>query len=401
MNYRIIFPTLPGLFVVIAAVSLLAYAPDAAVLVDAAHGFPYVALAAALALAWRLHSTRAFAAALLLFVVYAALQPAVLGDDALARALTTIFTPIGIGWLALGNDRGFTFTRLRNHVAIAFGPLILGAFACAGRTQSAVDALTSNVIDPIYSEWTGLSQAAALAVALALCVTAARYVMAQRAIDAGLMWFALTGACALAAPAAANARGVWVIAAASVLIIAIVETAHSMAFIDDLTGLPARRALAQALHSVRAPYAVAVVDIDHFKSFNDEHGHDVGDQVLRMVASHLRNVGGGGVAYRSGGEEFTLVFAGLKKREALDHVEALREDVANARFALRNLPRPRGKNAEKRRGRGADTGAYLQVTMSVGVAAALDDAADVQALLRDADHAMYRAKSAGRNRVMA
>ena len=67
-----------------------------------------------------------------------------------------------------------------------------------------------------------------------------------------------------------------------------------MAYDDELTGLPARRALNEALARLRGTYTVAMVDIDHFKRFNDEHGHDVGDQILRMVGARLAGVGGGG-----------------------------------------------------------------------------------------------------------
>jgi two-component system, cell cycle response regulator len=176
---------------------------------------------------------------------------------------------------------------------------------------------------------------------------------------------------------------------------------------DALTGLSNRRfvltQLAGQVSGARRharPLSVAIVDVDHFKTFNDEHGHDVGDQVLRMVASRLRKVGGGGTAYRSGGEEFTLVFPGVEKKEALDLVEAVRDDVANARFALRNLPRPPQKRGQNNRGY-REPGTQLQVTISVGVASDTDGNEAPETLLRAADEAMYRAKSAGRNRVMA
>ena len=83
-----------------------------------------------------------------------------------------------------------------------------------------------------------------------------------------------------------------------------------MAYDDELTGLPARRALNEALTRLRGVYTVAMVDIDHFKRFNDEHGHDVGDQLLRMVGARVGEVRGGGRAFRYGGEEFAVLFPG-------------------------------------------------------------------------------------------
>lgn len=82
-----------------------------------------------------------------------------------------------------------------------------------------------------------------------------------------------------------------------------------MAYQDELTSLPGRRALKEYLLKLGSEYTIAMFDIDHFKKFNDTHGHDVGDQVLRMVASKLATVSGRGKSFRYGGEEFTLVFS--------------------------------------------------------------------------------------------
>src|SRR2546425_12372063 len=87
------------------------------------------------------------------------------------------------------------------------------------------------------------------------------------------------------------------------LVVSLIETSHHMAYNDPLTGLPGRRALDEALGRLGGQYAIAMVDIDHFKRFNDEHGHDVGDQLLRKIGVALEMVGGGGRAYRYGGEE--------------------------------------------------------------------------------------------------
>lgn len=82
--------------------------------------------------------------------------------------------------------------------------------------------------------------------------------------------------------------------------------AYQMAFRDELTGLPGRRALNERMQRLGRNYVIAMTDVDHFKKFNDTHGHDVGDQVLRLVASRLSKVTGGGRAHRYGGEEFAL-----------------------------------------------------------------------------------------------
>jgi hypothetical protein len=85
-----------------------------------------------------------------------------------------------------------------------------------------------------------------------------------------------------------------------VLIVALLQESHQLAFRDQLTGLPGRRALDERLRSVGDTYAIGMVDVDHFKRFNDTHGHDVGDQVLRLVGGHVRRErqsGGTGVLF--------------------------------------------------------------------------------------------------------
>ena len=108
-----------------------------------------------------------------------------------------------------------------------------------------------------------------------------------------------------------------------------------LAYHDELTSLPARRAFNDALLRLQKPYAVAVVDIDHFKKFNDSYGHETGDQVLRMVAGKLAGITGGGRAYRVGGEEFSILFPGKTAKDALPHLELLRSVIEVSTFRVR------------------------------------------------------------------
>ncbi|MGH9858754.1 MAG: GGDEF domain-containing protein, partial [Candidatus Acidiferrales bacterium] len=140
-----------------------------------------------------------------------------------------------------------------------------------------------------------------------------------------------------------------------------------------------------------------MVDIDHFKKFNDTYGHDAGDQVLRKVAIHLAAVSGGGRAFRYGGEEFTVVFPGLSDKEAQPFLEALRVRIEDAGFRLRGALRPKRKPKERRaRVRG---GKKVHVTVSIGVAEYGGKLDSAQAVIDAADRALYRAKEAGRNQV--
>jgi len=183
-----------------------------------------------------------------------------------------------------------------------------------------------------------------------------------------------------------------------ILIGALMTTAYRMAYRDDLTGLPGRRALGEALLQLGSRYAVAMVDVDHFKRFNDTYGHDVGDQVLRMVAAKLGTVAGRGRAFRYGGEEFAILFPDTAAKEALPHLEAVRKAIEGSPFVLRAPGRPRKKPASSRPRTSA--GKEVSVTVSIGVAERNDRRPDPEQVIKAADKALYRAKQAGRNRVM-
>ncbi len=170
-----------------------------------------------------------------------------------------------------------------------------------------------------------------------------------------------------------------------------------MAYRDGLTGLPARRALSEELLRLNGQYTIAMVDVDRFKTFNDRYGHEVGDQVLRKVAAQLERVGGGGKAYRYGGEEFALVFPGRVPKEVRQILEQLRASIEEAKFALRGKDRPREK-PENARPKGRPT-KKISVTVSIGAAGRSDGRSAPSEVITLADKALYRAKKAGRNTV--
>jgi GGDEF domain-containing protein len=200
-----------------------------------------------------------------------------------------------------------------------------------------------------------------------------------------------------------------------ILLSSIIENSYLLAYHDELTALPSRRAFNDALLRLEAPYAIAVVDIDHFKKFNDTYGHDTGDQVLRMVGTRLAEVTGGGQAYRVGGEEFCILFRDKSMKEVLPHLETLRVTIQESVFHLRGLPErrsfDRGMDRRNQRSRRVASSQLLRralaepstqefsVTVSMGVAEPSPKAKEVEQVVQTADKALYRAKRAGRNRV--
>jgi diguanylate cyclase (GGDEF)-like protein len=156
------------------------------------------------------------------------------------------------------------------------------------------------------------------------------------------------------------------------------------AVIDGLTGMLNRRALTQRFSELEAqsrasgqPVALVIGDIDRFKSVNDEHGHAVGDAALVDIAYRLRKeLRAFDLAYRLGGEEFLVVLPGAGPEEAARVAERLREAIAAAPVA------------------------GLSLTMSFGLAGSGRAGFDAESLLALADERLYRAKAAGRNRVV-
>lgn len=170
------------------------------------------------------------------------------------------------------------------------------------------------------------------------------------------------------------------------------QVSLEMAVTDQLTGLYNRRYLASHLSAMfdRAywtgrPLSVMVLDIDHFKTVNDSHGHDVGDRVLRefaeCVAGSIRGID---LACRYGGEEFLIAMPDTDLNFASVVAERLRQEIASQKFHLNG---------------GRDE---LNVTVSIGLASTENGPEDdsAQKLIKRADEALYEAKTGGRNRVI-
>nr|WP_232848841.1 GGDEF domain-containing protein [Amphritea pacifica] len=175
-----------------------------------------------------------------------------------------------------------------------------------------------------------------------------------------------------------------------------------MAFIDELTGLPGRRALENTLRSAGRRYTLGMVDIDHFKKFNDTYGHDVGDQVLRMVASQMKQAARGASVFRYGGEEFTIVFKGMDEVSAIEIAEKVRTAIAAYPMRIRDKNRPGDeKKGRQQRNRSSRPEGTTEVTISIGLCEKTPQHKDSQAVIKQADEALYLAKQQGRNRSVA
>jgi diguanylate cyclase (GGDEF)-like protein len=192
-------------------------------------------------------------------------------------------------------------------------------------------------------------------------------------------------------------------AAGLVQLSCILRSSYAMAYRDELTGLLGRRALNEKLKGLGPRYSLAMLDVDHFKKFNDTHGHDVGDEVLKMVASRIARVGAGGTAFRYGGEEFCVVFPRKNAEQCVEALETIRESVANYRMTLRDKgKRPvKAREGERRRGNMATKikRGTVAVTISLGLAERSEELFTPEEVIKAADKQLYRAKQAGRNKL--
>jgi diguanylate cyclase (GGDEF)-like protein len=165
---------------------------------------------------------------------------------------------------------------------------------------------------------------------------------------------------------------------------------YQLAIRDGLTGLHNRRYMEESLereiHRAKrkgTSLGILMVDIDHFKYFNDQHGHEAGDTLLKALGDYLKNsVRADDIACRYGGEEFTMILPELTPETAIMRAEAIRAGVDQLRVNYR------GRELEK-------------ISLSIGVALFPQNGTNWEITLREADKALYEAKESGRNRVVA
>ncbi len=378
------------------------------------------ATVAGLLLAWRFHSSRIFFALLSLFLAQQAISyfskghPTASGPGTTALAAVGLLLPLNFILLSFQQEKGFTSSSIAPPTLLLFVQSVIVAVLCRPEPSAAAQRALHHALGPAP-----LPFATLLAFAAAEVVLLIRFLLFHKPVEGGLLWALAASLLSLYFGGVGRIPTAYFAAAAFILAGAIVETSYLLAYHDELTTLPSRRAFHDALLRLEAPYSIAMVDIDHFKRCNDTYGHDTGDQVLRMVASRLARVSGGGQAYRCGGEEFAILFPGKTTNEVMDHLEKLRADIEASKLHLRGPDRrqeTRGpdRRSQRPRGRGKPGHAIrqlarptapvssvteLSVTASMGVATSRRENPSAEEVIQAADKALYRAKAAGRNRI--
>jgi diguanylate cyclase (GGDEF)-like protein len=371
--------------------------------------FYYAVFVAAALLAWRFHSTRILFCVVVLLLAHHALvwfgQGQLAGASAprLAFELVALLVPLDFVLLTFFPERGTEGRTLFWFLVLLFLESVLVA-AIARPDQPALGFLHARLIHDYHLH---LTQPSLLLFIVAAALLLYRLIQHHKPIDNGMLWSVLATGVGLENGGAGRTGTAYFGVAGFILASCIIENSYSLAYQDELTGLNSRRAFNDALLRLKHPFAIAVVDIDHFKSINDTYGHDTGDQVLRLVASRLARVSGGGETFRVGGEEFTILFPGRAAKDTADHVELLRLNIENAAFRIRKGDdRRKAARETDRRARGTrktrtavpSIAAFLSVTVSIGLAES-HPRASADEVIQHADKALYRAKQGGRNRL--
>ncbi len=412
---------LPG-GVLLLSVAVLIYSGWMTLALPALSFLAYCAIGGGMLLAWRFHSSRIFFALLVLFLAEEAIalfggghiSPGTPGWTALQAV--AVLVPLDFLLIALMQERGFTVPAIAPVGMFLFVQSVIVAVLCRaaqGLPAPSVRAphhLATAVVSPV-----SIPGYALFAFAGAGVLLLGRFLLTRKPVDSALLWSLSAFFLCLRFSGTARVSIVYLATAACILAASIIENSYLLAYHDELTALPSRRAFNDALLRLQHPYSIAVVDIDHFKRFNDTYGHETGDQVLQLVAVSLSRVTGGGQAYRCGGEEFNILFPGKTTSEVADHLEQLRATIASSEFRLRSGDRrqaPRGPDRRNERARGRKrTGqairelvqekspAALSVTVSIGVATSAREKSQPELVLQAADKALYCAKDNGRNRI--
>lgn len=346
-------------------------------------------------LCWRFNRTRLLFALLVLFLTDRTLFWTAETDfGIITRSLLSIALPLNL----------CLFTLLRETGLFALGGvlrMVWLALLGAGGTWIAIkkESAFQEVVARNWIPWEG--QPAELSDPTLATMTLAGLVLILRfwkhpSPQNGSVLFALIFGCCGIFTIGGISMTTWFTFGALTLVLATIESFHSLAYRDELTGLPGRRAMQDALKALGGQYTIAMVDIDFFKRCNDKYGHDVGDQVLKMVAKVLDNVSGGGKAYRYGGEEFAVLFSRRSLEETLPHLEQLRQDIAETGFQLRHWSRPPRKPKDPKKK--TRESRFLKVTVSIG-AAQRGKGENQELVLKRADQNLYKAKKGGRNQV--
>lgn len=366
--------------------------------------YPYVVLAAGVWVGWRFKRSRLLFVILVLAIAdrsllhFAGGGAASMGVGRIVYNAVSILLPLNLVVLSLMKERGFMTWQSKWPLGLILFQVLLVALICFFQQLGLGPYLEYSFVElPLFS-LIPLGQPGLLAFGVASFILLVGYIQHRGSIECGFLWTLVSSFFALALNKIGPVSTIYFATAGLVLVISVIETSFYLAFHDDLTGLPARRAMNDTLSKLGRHFTVAMIDIDYFKKLNDRYGQFVGDQILRIVSSKLVKITGGGIAFRCSSQRFAVIFPDKFVDETIPHLESLRKGVEIYGFILRHRKRPRKKphrietaSASQKR---------VSITISIGVAEREESHSKAKQVVKEADNALYRAKKAGHNQIV-
>ena len=358
---------------------------------------PFVLTALSFILGYRFNRSLVIYSALLFTLVYSYLFFAPLAghpQQVLALNSIAILLAANVALLCFYSERGiFTPIGLIRFVLIVVQVCAIGWLV--QQQQAQWQNLVNQIVFPaLQIKLVFFSQVALLVMLVSVIVISSSYLTRSNPFRSAIFASLLLLLYAISLPPKEILNiSVLISFALALPLLTLISESYRMAFVDELTDLPGRRALNETMNKLGNKYVLAMLDVDHFKKFNDTYGHDAGDDVLHLLGNRLKNVSGGGKPFRYGGEEFAVVFFGASLEDVEEHLEDLREGVANKKFALRKQERRQKKASAKKK----NNQRFVNVTISIGYAEKSAKNTNPTAVLKAADKALYKAKKKGRN----
>ncbi|MEH6650440.1 MAG: GGDEF domain-containing protein [Motiliproteus sp.] len=355
---------------------------------------PYVLGALIAILGWHFNSGRSLLAGSLVLITYIGIQQSAGSDSLLYQLSLLVLIPANLAVIAWYHERGLVSPVALLRLAVIGLQLLAIILLIEHQPQQLRQWL---YLQPQYLPALPLPLMVMASLALSFTALLVRLMIHTERFNAYLLLSAIICCTLIVQPLSSRELSLIISLALALWLFGLFRHSHSLAYLDDLTGLPGRRALNEHLMRLGRQHCLAMLDVDHFKKFNDTYGHDIGDQVLKLVAAKLGKVRMG-KAYRYGGEEFCVVFSGRSLQQTLEPLEEIRQAIEDARLHLRSDQRPKD-NEQGKKQRGTNNkpvqGQSVSVTISIGVAEQQAKANTLKA----ADKALYKAKDSGRNKV--
>lgn len=353
-------------------------------------------------LSWIFHHSREFNLFLLFTIIYIALDNYIWGtalkvDSQLAYWLVVSLIPINYLYNLLCRERGILNRYGIRRIIVLAVQLYAIAWILEHPYPFIKDYISASYFNYGLSKITSITQPLIIAIIISALFILVRLLQTSSILVSGILSSLISITTALHFYQQPQLATIFILLAGVLILTSITINAYSLAYLDELTNLPSRRALSQSISTLGKRYCIAMVDVDHFKKFNDKYGHDIGDQVLKKLASQLRQVRGG-KAFRYGGEEFTVLFPNKTLHEAALSCNDLCKKVANNPFMLRDKKRPKIRQTDTNK-KNSTKAKPLTITISIGLSEYTQEQAHAEDVIKQADKALYKAKNNGRNQV--